>query len=442
MTTPSGPDGLGRSDGGAVHEPPPPGARPVVGVVGLGRVGLPTALALLAAGWTVVGCDVSEGRLAAIKARQAGLGPDEQARMDTYLGSDRLTLTTEPALLSSASCVLVCVPTPVDAHLVPDQSALRAACEAVVRHAVPGQTIILSSLSYVGCTRELLADEMEERGLRVGVDVHVAFSAGRVDPVDGARAPQQVVRVVGGMTPESTRRAAEVLHHVCSRPHAVSSPETAELATLLEDSFSAVNIALANEFAGIAQDFDLDPAEVIRAAGTNSSGFMPFYPGPGVGGRRVLAHPYYLLWQLRARHRASPVTEAALTSIVARPRAVLARAKELLDQAARPLVGARVLVVGVAYKPGVADVQGSPAIEIIDELIRSGAQVAFTDPRVERITTAFGELVGESLPVAGAWDLAIVHTLHPGVDYSWLSGTPVVLDTTYRLPAIPQRHLL
>jgi nucleotide sugar dehydrogenase len=435
MPTRDEPVGPGRTTGA-------PGSRPVVGVLGLGRVGLRTALGLLTAGFDVVGCDVSEQRLTAVKARQAGLREDDQVRLDTYVGSDRLTLTTEPVGLCSASTVLLCVPTPVDAHLVPEQSALRAACATVVRHAVPGQTIVLSSPAHVGCTRELLAAALEERGLRVGVDVHVAFSTGRVDTADGALAAGHVGRVVGGITPECTRRAAEVLRHVCSRPHEVPNPETAELAALLETSFSAVNIALANEFAGIAHDFAVDPLEVIRAAGTNSSGFMPFYPGPGAGGSRIPSHPYYLLWQLRARRRASPVMDAAMTSLNVRPRAVLARAQELLDQAARPLAGARVLVVGVAYKPGVEDVQGSPAVEIIDELMGSGARVGFTDPRVDCITTAAGELVGESLPVAGAWDLAIVHTLEPGIDYSWLSGTPVVLDTTYRLPPIPPRHLL
>jgi UDP-N-acetyl-D-mannosaminuronate dehydrogenase len=144
-----------------------------VGVLGLGRVGLRTALSLLAAGFDVAGCDVSEGRLAAVKARQVGLGRDDEARLDTYVGSDRFTLSTEPSVLASTATVLLCVPTPVDAHLVPDQSALQAACETVVRHAAPGQTIVLSSPSYVGCTRELLADKLENRGLRVGVDVHV-----------------------------------------------------------------------------------------------------------------------------------------------------------------------------------------------------------------------------------------------------------------------------
>jgi nucleotide sugar dehydrogenase len=420
----------------------PPG-RLTVGVVGLGRVGLPTALALLSGGFDVVGCDVSEARLARVKARQAGLSEDDRALVDRYVGSDRLMLTTGPEALSSAAAVLLCVPAPVDAHLVPDQSALRSACDAVVRHAVPGQTIVLTSPSYVGCTRDLLADGLEERGLRVGVDVHVAFSGQRLGAVPGTPGAEHIPRIVGGMTPECSRQAVGFVSHLCGRVHEVSRPETAELAALLENSFSAVNTALANEFAEIASHLGLDPAEVIRAAATRPAGFMAFYPGPGVGERGVAAHPLYLLWQLKALHRASPVTEAAMMSIAARPHAVVVRAQQLLDQDARPLTGARVLIVGVTSgSTGGTDIGSLSAVEIIDELVGSGALVSFTDPGVERITTAAGELVGELLPVAGAWDLAIVHTLQPGVDYSWLSGTPLVLDTTYRLPDLPQRHLL
>jgi nucleotide sugar dehydrogenase len=247
---------------------------------------------------------------------------------------------------------------------------------------------------------------------------------------------------VGGVTPECARKAEEVLRHTGRPVHQVSSPEAAELATLLESSFRAVNTALANEFSALALDFEVDPVEVVDAAAVNSSGFMPFYPGPGVGGRRISSHPHHLLWGIKALHRAAPVTEAAMASLAARPHVVVGRARELLGQAARPLTGARILVVGVAYRPGVADVRGSSAVEIIDELVRCGARVSYTDPLVERIGTAAGELVSDDIPVAGAWDLAIAHTLHPGVDYSWLSGTPLVLDATYRLPALPQRHLL
>jgi nucleotide sugar dehydrogenase len=411
-----------------------------VGVLGLGRVGLPTALALLSRGVSVLGCDIDEGRLSLIGARRADSRGDDRGRSD---GSGRLVLTTEPAALSRVEAVLLCVPTPVDAHLVPDQSALRSACDAAVRYAVPGQTIVLTSPAYVGCTRELLADRLEERGLRVGVDVHVAFSAERVEAAEGARGAEHIPRVVGGMTAECGRKAAGIVRHLCSRPHEVSSPETAELAALLEDSFSAVNTALANDFAQIAVDLGVDPVEMIRAAATRPTGFVAFHPGPGSEERRIPAHPHYLLWQLRALRRASPVTEAAMASLAVRPRAIVTRARQLLDQAARPLTGARILVVGVAYRSAAGtDVGGPSAVAIIDELVRSGAHVSFTDPDVTHVTTDAGELVGESLPVAGAWDLAIVHTLRDGVDYSWLSGTPLVLDTTYRLPHLPQRHLL
>lgn len=416
-----------------------PDARLTVGVVGLGQTGLSIASAMLAGGLDVVGFDISESRLAAVKERQTDRCDDA---WNAFVGTERLTLTTEPVGLAAAAAVLVCVPSAVDAHLVPDLSALRVACEGVVRHAEPGQTFVLTSPSYVGCTRELLADELQERGLRVGVDVHVAFSPEHIGSADGTLDGERPPRLVAGVTPECGRKAGELLRCAGSRVQQVSSPEAAELATLLDDSFRAVNIALANEFSAFAREFGVDPVEIIDAASANSSSFRPFYPGPGVGGRRIPSHPHHLLWQLRERRRAAPLTEAAMASIAARPHMVVARARELLGQAARPLNGARILVVGAAYKPGAADVRGSSAVEIIDELVRGGARVSFTDPLVQRIRTAAGELVNEPIPVAGAWDLAIAHTLHPGVDYSWLSGTPLVLDATYRLPALPQRHLL
>jgi nucleotide sugar dehydrogenase len=422
------------------HEPArAPDAPLAVGVVGLGPTGMSIASAMLAGGLDVVGCDICESRLAAAKARQTD--PRHDA-WNAFLGTERLTLTTEPAALASLAAVVVCVSSPLDAHVVPDHSALQAACDAVVRHAVPGQTFVLASPAYVGCTRELLAAGLEERGLAVGVDVHVAFSPEHIGAADAAHDGARPRRIVGGVTPACGRRAEEVLRRTGGPVHQVSSPEAAELATLLDDSYRAVNIALANEFSAIAREFDVDPVEVVDAATVNSDGFVPFYPGPGVGGRRVPTHPHHLLWQLRALHRSAPLTEAAMASIAGRPHMVVARARELLGQAARPLTGARILVVGVAYKPGAADVRGSSAVEIIDELVRGGARVSFTDPLVESIRTAAGELVNDASPVAGAWDLAIAHTLHPGVDYSWLSGAPLVLDTTYRMPALPQRHLL
>jgi UDP-N-acetyl-D-mannosaminuronate dehydrogenase len=303
-----------------------------VGIVGLGYVGLPTALALVEGGVRVLGCDVSETRLAAIKAGQVDLLAADHDRLGRFVGAEELVLTTEPRALAAADVVMICVPTPVDEHLVPDLTALRGACESAVEHAVAGQTVVL--------------------------------------------------------TIECTRRAVEVLRRVAPALHAVSSPEAAEMTKLLENTFRAVNIALVNEFSTLARELDVDPIEVIGAAATKPYGFMPFYPGPGAVGHCIPCDPHYLLWQLKARRTAAPLITAAMEGIAARPRAVVARAQEVLAEHCRPLRGSRVLVVGVTYKPGVADVRASPALEILAELAAAGAQVAYSDPMIEVVRTA------------------------------------------------------
>lgn len=413
-----------------------------VAVVGMGYVGLPTALALADAGLSVIGCDVSEARLAAIKTQQADLLPADQVRLGTYLGSDHFTLTTEGGALRVADTVLVCVPTPVDPHLVPDLSALRAACESVVTHAVIGQTIVLTSTTYVGCTRDLLIEPLRRRGLVAGRDVFVAFSPERIDPGVASHTPQNTPRVVGGATVECTRQAVEVVGCTSSLVHPVSSPEAAEMTKLLENTFRAVNIALANEFSDIARQLQIDPIEVIRAASTKPYGFMPFYPGPGVGGHCIPCDPHYLLWQLKAHRVASPVTEAAMAAIAGRPHMVVVRAQHILATAGRTLDGSRVLIVGVTYKPAVADIRESPALEIIDGLHRAGALVAYSDPMVDTLRTATGDLTNDPDPDPAAWDLVIAHTLHPDTNYSWIRNAPLVLDATYTLEHVAHRHVL
>ena len=412
-----------------------------IALVGMGYVGLPTALAFLEAGVSVIGYDISESRLAAIKSGQVDLLERDRARLRDHM--HHLTLTSEPLTLADANVVVVCVPTPIDAHQVPDLLALRAACDTVVAHAVPGQTIILTSTTFVGCTREFVVEKLEARGLWVGVDVFVAFSPERIDPGNPAHVPELTPRVIGGVSLECTRRAAKALRHTTSRVHEVSSPEAAELTKLLENTFRAVNIALANDFSLVARALDVDAVEVIQAASTKPYGFMPFYPGPGVGGHCIPCDPHYLLWQLKALRIASPVTETAMASIVARPRAVVTRARHVLAESGKPFAGARVLIVGVTYKPGVADIRESPALEIMDEITKAGAQVSFSDPMVQTLWTASGrECQAELDPAYESWDLVIVHTLHPGTDYSWLAAVPLVLDTTYQLSGVPQRHIL
>lgn len=404
-----------------------------VAVVGLGYVGLPTALSFADLGTEVIGFDVSETRLSAIKDMRVDLLSRDRARLASALEGQLLTLTTEPSNLAAADAVLVCVPTPVDSHLTPDLTALSSACALVVEHARPGQTIVLTSTTYPGCTADLVVRPLQSRGFEVGRDIFVAFSPERIDPGVIDHAPDSTPRVLGGVTAECARIAATFVEQTASTLHQVSSPEAAEMTKLVENTFRAVNIALANEFADAAREVNVDVMEIISAAATKPYGFMPFYPGAGVGGHCIPCDPHYLLWQLRSRRASSPVVEAAMTAIAARPREVVTRARRVLADAGLPLSGARILVVGVTYKPGVADVRESPALAIIDMLAAEGADVAFTDPHVGMLQTATtGGLFHVSQPGDELWDLVLIHTIHRDTDYSWLEGQPIVLDTTYR----------
>jgi UDP-N-acetyl-D-glucosamine dehydrogenase len=413
-----------------------------VAVVGLGYVGLPTALSFAGEGAEVVGFDVSESRLAAIEAIDVDLLPRDCARLTRALQSKLLHLTTEPSALSAADAVVICVPTQVDQHLTPDLTALSAACAMVVRHARPGQTIVLTSTTYPGCTADLLVKPLQSRGFEVGRDVFVAFSPERIDPGVVDHTPESTPRVIGGATPRCAEKAAGFVTHTAGALHMVSSPEAAEMTKLVENTFRAVNIALANEFADAAREVNVDIMEIITAAATKPYGFMPFYPGAGVGGHCIPCDPHYLLWQLRSRRVNSPVVEAAMTAIAARPRDVVTRARAVLADSGRALRGAKVLVLGVTYKPGVADVRESPALAIIDMLAAGGAEVAYSDPYVDTIETQATGLRNVPTPEDEQWDVVVVHTLHPTQDHSWLAGQATVLDTTYRVTELEGRITL
>jgi UDP-N-acetyl-D-glucosamine dehydrogenase len=412
-----------------------------IAVVGLGYVGLPTALSFAGEGAEVVGFDINEARLTAIKDLRADLLPRDKARLAHALNEQLLRLTTEPSAIAGTELVVVCVPTPIDRHLTPDLTALLAACATVVKYARRGQIIVLTSTTYVGCTDDLLVKPLQSRGMRVGEDIFVAFSPERIDPGVAKHTPENTPRVVGGATMTCSDRAARFLTHTAGLLHFVSSPEVAEMTKLLENTFRAVNIALANEFADAASELDVDIMEVIKAAATKPYGFMPFYPGPGVGGHCIPCDPHYLLWQLRDRRMGSPVAEAAMKAIAARPRGVVAQAWRALINSGIPLRGAKILVLGVSYKPGIGDVRESPALEIIEMLAADGVDVSYSDPYVDVIhTPTAGQLFHLPTPFESQWDLVILHTAHPDVDYTWLASQPIVLDTTYRLQ-VPGTHV-
>lgn len=414
-----------------------------VAIVGLGYVGLPTALSFCAAGARVLGVEISACRREAIQTGRADLLPRDQQQLMDALASDTLCLSDQASMLSGAAAVIICVPTPVDRHLVPDLASLRAACETVVGEAVPGQVLILTSTTYVGTTRDLLVAPLRERGLEVGRDVFVAFSPERIDPGNDRVAQERIPRVLGGVTATCSRRAHDVLSTYASMVHVVSSPESAELTKLYENTFRAVNIALVNELADVSRHLDVEVMEVIDAAATKPYGFMAFTPGPGVGGHCIPCDPHYLLWQLKHLRGMAPLIEQAMASIAMRPLRVLARIRDVLSAAGRGVRDSRILVVGVTYKPGVEDVRESPALEIIDLLIDSGAVVDYSDPLVPALVTGNGTAltcVGEA--PAGDYDLVLLMTLHPATDYEWAASHPLLLDTTYRFDLAPHRAVL
>jgi UDP-N-acetyl-D-glucosamine dehydrogenase len=414
-----------------------------VAVVGLGYVGLPTALALHRQGVGVIGVDVSPTRLEAIQTRQVDLLPTELAVLGAALEQPDFRITADAESLAKADAVIICVPTPVDAHLNPDLRALAGACASVVERARPGQVLILTSTTYVGCTHDLLVAPLAERGLRAGEEVFVAFSPERIDPGIAEHEHTTTPRVLGGVTPECAQWAADVIGLLTESVHLVSSAEAAEMTKLYENTFRAVTLALANEFAGICRSMDLDAVEVTRAAATKPYGFLALYPGPGVGGHCIPCDPHYLLWQLHSSRTPAPLIEQAMTAIAERPHQVVSRAVEVMSDLGRGLGGARVLVVGVSYKAGVQDVRETPALEIITGLEARGARVYYTDPLVPSIQLPDGRLMASDASASESeWDLVLLHTIHPGQDYSWVPRCSTVLDATYRFESMPERHLV
>jgi UDP-N-acetyl-D-glucosamine dehydrogenase len=419
-----------------------PAGRSTVAVIGLNQAGLPSALALRRAGFRVAGIDTSSSRLADIRSSRAEALGVSCEELRERLVDPEFVLGNELEAVDSAAAVLIFVPAVLDAQRHPSLEALRRTCAAVVQHARAGQTIVLTSASHVGATRELLVEPLEQRGLRVGDDVFVAFSPERADPGVPEHAQLQVPRVVGGVSERCFAHASQVLRHVSDSLHRVSSPETAEMVKLYESTFRAVNIALAFEMADACRLQQVDPVEVTGAAATKPFGFMPHHPSAGVGGHGVAVDPQSLLHPLRERGRPALLAEEAMRTVAARPRRVAMRAHELLQRSGERLRDARVLVVGATYKPGVADCTGAPAIEIMSWLAAEGVQVEYHDPLIPTLRIDDDDLcsIDPDPRRDGSgfgpedYDLVIVVTIQPGHDYGWLRRCPQVLDCTYSEP--------
>lgn len=359
-------------------------------VIGCGYVGLPLATAFADAGFTVVGIDVDERRVEQLLRGQSYILDVPSASLAPLVRAGRLRATSDYDALRGADVIFVAVPTPFDRARQPDLSYITAAAERVAERLRAGQLIILESTTYPGTTDEVLRPILERSGMRAGRDFYLAFSPERIDPGNKRYRIANTPKVVGGVDPESTALAVHVLRQVITEGavHPVSSARAAELTKLLENIFRAVNIALVNELAMLCDRMGIDIWEVIEAASTKPYGFMPFYPGPGVGGHCIPVDPYYLAWKAREFDFYTKFIELAAETNLAMPFFVVDRVRRALSARDRALHGARILALGAAFKKNIDDPRNSAAIRVMEILRDEGAMVEYHDPYVAEIQLA------------------------------------------------------
>ncbi len=410
-----------------------------IGVIGLGYVGLPLLVEFARQGFASTGFEVDEHKAAEINAGRSYIGDVGSDVVAEQVRADRLRATTDFRYLKDCDCIIICVPTPLRKTKEPDVSYILAAAEQITRSLRRGQLIVLESTTYPGTTDEVLLPMFEEKGLRLDEDFLLAFSPERVDPGNPQFQTHNIPKVVGGCTQDSTEAAAHLYSQIVNDVHAVSSARVAEAAKLLENTFRAVNIGMANEMARLCYALNIDTWEVIRAAATKPFGFMPFYPGPGIGGHCIPLDPHYLSWKARQHGFDSRFIGLAEEVNSRMPEHVVTLVVDGLNDERKALKGARVLLLGVAYKKDINDVRESPALSIIDRLRAKGADVRYHDPYVAevRFDDAHTEGGGEALRSVEltddelkAADCVVIVTDHSGIDYRRVVGlTSLVVDT-------------
>jgi UDP-N-acetyl-D-glucosamine dehydrogenase len=387
-----------------------------IGIIGLGYVGLPLAVAFAEAGQHVIAVDIDDAKVGAIRAGQSYVEDIASDRLAAVL--DQIEATTDFAELAAADAVLICVPTPLTANREPDLGPLLSASRALADVIEPGQLVVLESTTYPGTTREQVQPLLEARGLRVGRDVNLAFSPERVDPGRTDFTLRTTPKIVGGITPQCTDRAVALYETVCDEVVRVSAPEAAEMAKLLENIFRSVNIALVNELAILADRMGIDIWEVIDAAATKPYGFMRFDPGPGMGGHCLPVDPFYLTWRAREFHMSTEFIELAGKVNQQMPYYCVERIERALNDLEKPVKGSRIAILGVSYKGGIGDTRESPALRIMQLLAERGAVLSYHDPFVPALPEL--GLQSSDLRAVTASDALVLVTAHPQVDHSAL----------------------
>ena len=423
-----------------------------IAVVGLGYVGLPLAVALAEVGLSVTGIDVDGARVQAIGRGESYLRDVEGATIARLRAAGRLEATADYEALRSADAIFICVPTPDDRQHAPDLSYIVAAAQGIAARLQRGQLVVLQSTTYPGTTEEQVQPILEASGLVAGRDFYLAFSPERINPGDRQHTVRNTPKVVGGVDPTSAALTARLLGRLGAEVHIVSSPQAAEMTKLLENIFRSVNIALVNELAILCERMGIDIWEVIEAASSKPFGFMPFTPGPGVGGHCIPVDPYYLSWKAREYDFATKFVDLAAQVNQGMPYHVVARVAEVLNASGRPLRGADVLLLGVTFKRDVDDARNSPAQRIAELLAEAGARVAYNDPYVPVFRVGNNAFRREPLVLASEpltaervrqSDCVVIVAAHSCYDYAWLvRQARLVVDTVNATRGLSGGHVV
>jgi len=410
-----------------------------VGVVGLGYVGLPLIVEFALKGFPTVGFEVDKKKVDELNNGNSHIVDVPSENVRKSLDTNKFHATTDFSELNKCDVIIICVPTPLRKTKDPDMSYILAAGEQIKKYARRGQLVILESTTYPGTTDEVLQPMIEEAGLKLDEDFLLAFSPERVDPGNPQFQTHNITKVVGGVGKDSTEVSALLYSEIVDNVHAVSSARVAEACKLWENTFRAINIGMANEMAKVCNALGIDSWEVVRAAATKPFGFMPFYPGPGIGGHCIPLDPHYLSWKARQHGFDSQFISLAEQINSGMPKYVVELVRDALNDNEKSVKGAQVLILGVAYKKDIDDMRESPALSIIDLLRAKGANVVYHDPFVPEVHFDHSYTIGAGDPLFNSdltddliksSDCVVICTEHTNVDYARvLELAPLVVDT-------------
>ena len=414
------------------------------GIVGLGYVGLPLGVELAKAGFRVTGIDIGESKVERVNAGDSYVLDVPASTLGPLVSSGKLGATTDFSVIRELDTINICVPTPLRKTKDPDMSYIDAACREIASYIHPGMLIILESTTYPGTTDEFVLPMLEKSGLRVGQDFFLCFSPERVDPGNPKYQTANIPKVVGGITPACTGLGSLFYAQALERVVAVGSTKVAEMVKLLENTFRMINIGLVNELALMCDRMKIDVWEVIDAAATKPFGFMPFYPGPGLGGHCIPIDPFYLSWKTRQAGFEARFIELAGYINTEMPHFVVDKIQSALNDRSKPLRGSHVHILGVAYKRDIDDLRESPALDVIELLKGRGARITYSDPFIARLTAGGEEFRSEPAEaMARAADCVVIITDHKGFDYRALvENARLIVDTRNALKGFKSEKIV